>query len=83
MAKGRVDRGVLRLAAAAMPNPSCALLAGQGRRELKQRKLEAFDELSHGCEIKSINGVAGEMVVRIPEEGSIRDHERWQTSIPE
>ena len=26
---------------------SGALLAGRGRRELKQRKFEAFDQLSH------------------------------------
>ena len=53
---------------------SGALLAGRGRRELKQRKFEAFDQLSHECEIKGFNRVAGKVIVRIAEEGGIRDH---------
>ena len=50
---------------------------GRGRRKLKQRKFEAFDELSHECEIKSVDRVTGTVVVRISEESGIRDHERW------
>jgi hypothetical protein len=60
-----------------------ALSARRGRRELTQCKFEAFDELSHECEIKSINAVTGKVIVRIPEEGGIRDHERLQTRVPE
>ena len=47
------------------------------RRKLKERKFEAFDELSHECEIKSVDRVAGKVVVRISEEGGVGDHERW------
>ena len=54
-----------------------------GRRELKEREFEAFDELSHECEIKSIDRVAGKVVVRISEEGGVRDHQRWQSCVPE
>ena len=35
-----------------------SILAGRVRRELKEREFEAFDELSHECEIKSIDRVA-------------------------
>ena len=49
---------------------------GRGGRELKQRKFEAFDELSHECEINSVDRVTGTVVIRIPEESGIRDHER-------
>ncbi len=51
--------------------------------ELKQCKFEAFDELGHEREIKSVDRVAGKVVVRISEEGGIGNHERWQTSVPE
>ena len=53
------------------------LSVGRGGRELKQRKFEAFDELSHECEINSVDRVTGTVVIRIPEESGIRDHERW------
>jgi hypothetical protein len=62
---------------------SGALLAGRGRRELEERKFKAFDELSHECEITSIDRVSWKVIVRIPEEGDIRDHECWETCIPE
>ena len=71
--------------------PFCAVLrsvalrlqrVGHGRK-LKEREFEAFDELSHECEIKSIDRIAGKMIVRIPEEGRVRNHERRQPCIPE
>jgi hypothetical protein len=49
-------------------------LGRAARRKLKKRELEAFDELSHEREIKSINRVAG-VVVRIPEKGRVRN--KW------
>ena len=55
---------------------SGALLAGRGRRELNQCKFEAFDELRHERKIKSIDGVARQVVIWISEEGRVRDHER-------
>jgi hypothetical protein len=48
-----------------------------------ERKFETYDELRHECEIKSIDRVTGKVIVRVPEEGGIRDHKRWQTSVPE
>jgi hypothetical protein len=51
---------------------------GRGRRELKQCKFEAFDELSHEREIKRVDRVAAKVVVRISEEGGSRNYERWQ-----
>ena len=48
-----------------------------------QREFEAFDEFSHEREIKSIDCVAGKVVVRIPEKGGVRDHQRRQSCIPE
>jgi hypothetical protein len=56
---------------------------GRGRRELKKREFEAFDELSHEREIKSIDRIARKVVVRIPKEGGVRNHQRWQTCVPE
>jgi hypothetical protein len=40
-------------------------------RELEEGEFEAFDELSHEREIKSIDRVAGKVIVRIAEEGGI------------
>ena len=54
-----------------------------GRRELKQHEFEAFDEFSHKRKVESIDRVTGKVVVRIPEEGGVRDHQRWQTCVPE
>jgi hypothetical protein len=47
-----------------------------------ERKFKTFDELGHEREIKSIDRVAGKVVVRISEEGGVRDHDRWQACIP-
>lgn len=52
--------------------------SGRGRRELKERKFEAFNVFSHERKIKSIDRVAGKVIVRIPKEGSVRDHQRRQ-----
>jgi hypothetical protein len=57
--------------------------SGRGRRELKERKFEAFNVFSHERKIKSIDRVAGKVIVRIPKEGSVRDHQRRQSCIPE
>ena len=54
-----------------------------GRRELKEREFEAFNEFSHERKIKSIDRVAGKVIVRIPKEGGVRDHQRRQSCIPE
>ena len=51
-------------------------------RELEEGEFEAFDELSHEREIKSIDRVAGKVIVRIAEEGGICDHDRRQLCIP-
>ena len=58
-------------------------LFGRGRRELKERKFEAFDEFSHERRVKGVDRVARKMIVRIPKEGGVRDHERRQSCIPE
>jgi hypothetical protein len=39
--------------------------------------------LSHEHEIKRFDRVTGKVVVRIPEEGRVRNHERRQPCIPE
>lgn len=54
-----------------------------GRAKFEQRQFKAFDELRHEREIESIDGVTRKMVVRIPEEGRIGDHDRRQACIPE
>ena len=48
-----------------------------------ERKFETFDEFHHECEIENIDCVTGKVVVGIQEEGGIRDHKCWQTSVPE
>jgi spore germination protein YaaH len=48
-----------------------------------ERKFETFDQFRHECEIESIDCVTRKVVVGIPEEGGIRDHKCWQTSVPE
>ena len=55
--------------------------SGRGRRELKERKFEAFNVFSHERKIKSIDRVAGKVIVRIPKEGSVRDHQRRQSCL--
>ena len=59
------------------------LRIGWGRRELKDREFEAFDQFSHKRKVKSIDGVAGKVIVRIPEEGGVGDHQRRQSCLPE
>ena len=60
-----------------------ALFASRDKWKLKERELEAPDELSHEREIKRVDRVAGEVVVRIPKEGGVRDHQCRQPCIPE
>jgi hypothetical protein len=73
------------------PTPSTRMWAGEcgfcqcdwQRRKFKKRELEAFDELRHKREIKRIDRVAGKVVIWIPKEGRIGDHQRPQPCIPE
>jgi hypothetical protein len=59
------------------------LMIGLGSREFKEREFEAFHEFSHERKVKGIDRVAGKVIVRIPKEGGVRDHERRQSCIPE
>lgn len=52
-------------------------------RKLKQRQLKAHDQLRHEGKVERVDGVAGEVVVRIAEKGRIRDHQGWPSCIPE
>jgi hypothetical protein len=54
-----------------------------GQAEAQGAQVRGFDELSHECEIKSVDRVAGKVVIRIPKEGGVGDHECWQACVPE
>jgi hypothetical protein len=56
---------------------------GRGEWKLHEREFEAFDELSHERKVKSIDRIAGKVVVRIPEKRRVRDHQCRQPGIPE